>query len=244
METAIEAGYSEARFNLVIALLESGRFAEARESLQTLLSEDRSYTDFAALVRPVLDNVNDGSSAFMYYRLPDPFTEEDIARLNSLATQEVEIIWEKALQQALNDGDDQQLASYYQVFSPLLAQTAQERYQDILAKMDSTGTVLDHELMNAFQDETILGAIRSDQYTIDEKYDILIAATQINPNAVGIQKAYCLIAIETGLYEYAFGGLNRLRALLPSNEFDNFSRAFDAALARRQSEDPWVSQPF
>jgi hypothetical protein len=66
----------------------------------------------------------------------------------------------------------------------------------------------------------------------DKAYTILANAVRNNPQSVAVYKAYCLQAINSGLYSFAEDALKYLQKYLREEEFARFKMQYDAALEK------------
>lgn len=137
-----------------------------------------------------------------------------------------------------------QSQAYKQAEEALKSKTLKQEYKDyfnaILADKNNqlkTAEVLYHKVAtnNPFNAEANIDAavFFSKKLKNNEKaYSLLANAVRSNPQSVAVYKAYCLQAINSGLYSFAEDALKYLQKYLREEEFARFKVQYDAALEK------------
>jgi hypothetical protein len=91
---------------------------------------------------------------------------------------------------------------------------------------------------NAFDETTTLAAIdnlRNLELSDQDCYDILMEAHRINKYSIPLFQEYILIAVDTGLSNYALEGLVELSKLMPTEAFEKFNEFVKKRIDQRRN---------
>lgn len=222
---------SDASFNRLIALLELGKWTEARI---TLTENPKVFESIPEEVLGVVNGSGEVTAGYVYYRWRD-FSPSDLRKITSKYTEnQNQKIWEKIKNQFIREDDYEGLKLYLEIFKNYI-NSEEANYIGSLFNGESQFD-RDEISKNYFDEEKIYQWLKNKNLTDDEKYNLLVMAIEYNPYASGLLKKYCYSAIDMGLSDYAEFTLVSLYELLPKEEYDTFVNEFDQYKKSKQEE--------
>ncbi len=233
---AIGSG-ENAQFNRATALLEAGKWSEASYEWSLLAQRDVSYRELFNQIESILNNEDNDSYAFLYYRLLDIDLADLEEMLGKFHQNLVTEVWNKLSYALLKDARLTEHAQYFEIFESHLPESSINQFQEI------NSINLTSLPKSAFDFWTIIPFLNSDSVGIETKYDFLVEARQINPSSILIQKEFARTAIENGLPQFAAPALNSLKSLLSDEEFNTFEREFNNTLEEYRDQQ-WPQLDF
>ncbi len=239
-EQAIDRNHQEARLNLVIAYLEASEWSKAASSLDNLVESDSTYSRLREDLSSILQNIDDDSFGFLYYRSMEIDYERLSRSLTGLSSSQITTLWDKIVYDLWNRGV-YEMSGYYRLFEPWLSDEQKVEFNRN-TEISKLGLDQKIDVRNSFDVIEVLAATQSDLFSLDEKYEIIVKAVDTNPYSSEYQKQYCLTAIENGLFDYADDGLMKLKDIIPSDEFDSFVKVFTEAKELKRNDNTWTLQ--
>ena len=244
-EEAISYGNQEARINLVATLLELNEMEHLYQSLDQFAVIDSFFVSLKKDIQTMesgTDLSEEMTQSYVYYHYAS-LDKETIGQILKKADQlYIEGLWMKIYKEKLIE-DPASSEDYVKLFNPYLND---EEWDLQLATLDliqgkmpdSTTFKKLTELaeMNAFNVPLIIEVARRVSSEANMKaYDLLVKATDANPNHQELMKAYIEESVKQRLFNYAESGLDRLELLMNPTEFFVFkARIVDQIAELRQ----------
>jgi hypothetical protein len=137
-----------------------------------------------------------------------------------------------------------QKQDYKQAATILNSKVIKAEYKDYYAAIiaDKTNDLKKAELLfgkvsanNPFNDEANIDAAAFFNLKMknkDKAYTILVNAVRNNPQSIAIYKAYCLQAINSGLYSFAEDALGFLKKYIDEEDYNRFKVEYDQAIEK------------
>ncbi len=242
---AIYYGNQEARINLIATLLELKELEEAYSYLDQFSDLDSFFVSLKDNVETMVAGTNlseEMTLSYVYYN----YDELDLETINQvLQTADplyIDGLWMKILEEKLMEQPSIS-EEYVKLFTPYMDG---ERWNLQLAALDLIqGNMPDSATfkklksmaeMNAYKAPLIIAiAERISTDANMEAYDMLVSATDANPDHPGLMKAYIEESVKQRLFNYAESGLDRLEPMIDPNEFFPFkTRILDEIAKLRQ----------
>lgn len=250
---AIELGNIDAQMNKAVALLESGDFEQAINWLQNIDQTDTTKSALADQFTSILTGIRtsltaDQRAIHAYYKYSDYSPAEISSLVASQSTYYVKTLWNKISSELLKSESYEQLATYFSIFKPALDPSDYEEYLGIIAlnknlglsgespialalnQVDSvrTSSLYDLANKNALNSPLVLAVAKYIQKDdLQRSYDLLVDAIDLNPDNIGLLKAYAFAALEVRLSAYAQPALNKLSNLMTAESFSDFQKRFN-----------------
>ena len=233
LENGLEYNGYDVLLPLLAAQLESEHWDQAKQTLDRLLIENPKNETLATSILEILNGRDNQSFAYTYYRWKD-FEPASLAnRLTRFNQKEQQLIWEKIVYTLIDQDKKESLADYESAFANLLTNPMKD-----LLKLIETPTAIEYS--NPFATWSYLNTAQKPE-NIDEHYNQIVEALEINPYSVVLNKYFCFLAIDMGLYDYADDGLVRLYALMNADDYRAFERTyFDYVYSKKQASKEWV----
>ncbi|MFY0601139.1 MAG: tetratricopeptide repeat protein [Cyclobacteriaceae bacterium] len=250
-ERALESGNGEAFLNKAVALLEKGDFESAIDFMQVMASADSSQQamldDFQIILNE--DHLTEDQELIKRYYQYNTYS---IAEMSEWVPSQNPIylksLWKKLSKETLERQDVEALESYMKVFDPFLDTQDYESCLTILALESGVDLPQGHPVtailssedsiksqllfekgeQNALDAPLVLAIAKHlEKENLQMSYDLLVESIDINPNHIGLLKAYAMTALEINLVDYARPVIDRLSSLLSKSEFEAFYFAFE-----------------
>lgn len=225
---ARDANDENAIFNGLVALLESGRWQEAREYLS-----DYPQLQIPESILQVLDGKDDQSLIYLYYRWKDFTIDLLKSRMSQLNSQERNLIWSKINDYHASNLNAKNFKVYFSALQHILPEDAIAEYQRKLVEKTLPAS-FEEARQSAFKEWKVYNWLQQDTLSLEEKYDLLVEASEFNPFSAGLVKEYCRVALRMGFDDYAEYKLLTLYEFLPEEEYREFEREFDQLKAEQQ----------
>ncbi|MEQ8881638.1 MAG: hypothetical protein RLQ12_18480 [Cyclobacteriaceae bacterium] len=231
-EQAISYGNQEARINLIATLLELNQLEEVYYRLDQFAAIDSFFVSLKADIETMQtgsDLSEEMTQSYVYYNY-ESLDTETVGKILSKADQRfIEGLWMKIYQEKLI-GNPASSDEYVKLFSPYMAG---EHWDLQLATLELTrgnmpdsatfNKLVDLAEKNAYNAPLIIEiAKRISSESNMSAYDLLVKATDANPNHPGLLKAYIEESVKQMLFNYAESGLDRLEPLMAPDEFFTF----------------------
>ncbi|MBV6643495.1 MAG: hypothetical protein KI791_22430 [Cyclobacteriaceae bacterium] len=242
---AISYGNQEARINLIATLLEQNEMEEVYRSLDRFSAIDSFFVSLKKDIRTMesgTDLSEEMSQSYAYYHYAS-LNPETIGQILKKANQLfIEGLWMKIYQETLIE-DPSLSNEYAKLFSPYM----DGKDWDLqLAALDLIrGNMPDSATFkklkataetNTFNAPLIMEIAKRISSESDMMaYELLVNATDANPNHPGLTKAFIEESVKQRLFNYAESGLDRLQPLIDPTEFFVFkTRILDQIAELRQ----------
>lgn len=225
-DKALENGYADAAFNRAIALLEAGRFDEAKKALDELADEPSA--NLASQLQNVFVPASDTSATArfnaLYYRCMEGSPAELKAALKEFTPESQAIVLRRVAEELENKGASEAEYAAYGISPPSF---------DGLSDTEMIEVVWERPF-----DETLL-LKASEKMDPTEAYRLLQSALEFNPYSITLLKAHALSAIDLNLPEYARPSIEQLSQLLSVREYLQFEQEWYRRKAAKEAEWPY-----
>ncbi|MBE63508.1 MAG: hypothetical protein CMB89_14200 [Flammeovirgaceae bacterium] len=247
-ESAIAEGSKAALLNKQACLLEKGAFEDAKNWASYLVSIDSGYMGLQNDLKTIERKEGlseDLQKMALYYHYEDYSNVEMSIILNDAPPSFIQSMWTKLAKTVLMNNDMEAYLEYKGVFYDLLEEESfvepelvltllngkkipetNHPVSQVIYSEDSTQLVQLKELMNqnAYNEPLILGIVN---YLEDKNlhlgYEILVEAIDINKSNLDIRKKFVIVALKSGLTNYADEMLAELKGKLSSSEYQNLN---------------------
>ncbi len=244
-EQAITYGNQEAKINLIATLLEQNEMDEVYKSLDQFSVIDSFYValkkDIQTMERGT-DLSEEMTKSFVYYNYETLTTEAIRKTLEKADRLYIEGLWMKIYWEKLMENSSSR-SQYIDLFTPHMSGDDWEIQLASLELVDGNtpdsttfNKLVAHAEMNAYNVPLIIEiAKRVSSEANMMAYDLLVRATDANPNHPGLMKAFIEESLRQRLFNYAESGLDRLEPLINPTEFFLFkTRIMDEITTLRQ----------
>ncbi|MFY0689630.1 MAG: hypothetical protein JXQ90_20835 [Cyclobacteriaceae bacterium] len=217
-ERAVPFDTVGSEYLMAIAFLEARMWDQALGAWMMSVGRDSTLAPMLDGMFSIIQNTDDESFAYLYYRHGDLNPEEIDGRLNNLPVAQKGMLIEKIY------GDN---SKYFGL----------DQFEDLQIKTNNYRT---DAKANAFNEYAILKFAADDSVDLGERYNTLVEAVELNKYAPNIIKQYCLTAVEMGLTEYGDQILYRLHGLISTEEFNSFElQYYEAEQKRKELNNSW-----
>jgi hypothetical protein len=227
---SVQEGYENARFPLLVSLLESGHFDRAALLMEQLVTLETHWQEVDNALQAVFEAPLDSITfPMLYYRAKALSPKELILKLNAFSAAEQRQILIKLAEDLENEGID---PAPWQAAGIALPQRdfTNEPLQNLLAM--ASERPFDENLV-IHTSEKLLS-----ENTVDA-YNLVTEALEYNPNAIALLKQHALLAIEIGLPDYADNSMKKLNALMEPIAFAQFEILWYQKKRAREDEE-WM----
>lgn len=265
-DRAFAKGNREALLNKAATLMEMGRLDEAQTWVNHLVELDSSYKPLATDLEALQNRENlsqDQQLTRLYYNYPGYSLAELSALLAESKEGFVSSLWQKISKELLQQGDLITLQEYEDLFRSYLPEEEffeTDLLQDLAdnGELKTTGIHPVYEIMNLKDSSKIAAALYElasrnalngplvlgistilKGYDSQKAYDLLVTAIDINRTSVVLHKSYVMIALESGLPDYARYTLKKLESMMSETEYGKFNQLVEQKEQQIEASAPW-----
>ena len=239
-EEALYYGSNDALIGKAIALMELTEWEDAKSAWMQAIAVDESYRSIPDELKILSGPTDDPSFAWLYYNLPTSASVYQRA-IGGMSNSQINALWSKLFSHLNAKNDEEQLKSLAELFLPYLNPSSQNAYQQYLTAMsDPNSLELSDVSKNAFDTWKILIAAKNEQIAIEDRYNLLVEAIEINTHHPLLIETYAFLSVDMGLAEYGEQALLRLLDLVSPEEYNRIERElYDYKQSRSSTFNDW-----